>query len=688
MINFIRMSMGREPENLNSKAHYFFIDAMIGSDAIEPYYRVRNIPFYTMNDSALILSSREFSKSVLATFFILYMAYTGKKPGFGKVNLLLYISDKMDGNVQATMRTIKGLVKKSEFLSGAFEDTHFTDSRVRLIRHPSTTKEIRAYKKAIDAGKKLDEVPYRGQRTFTLQGIGSSGGRGPLALDEVLYTDNGKVTVKDIAVGDYVATPTGGFSRVKKKSEIFNNDMYELKYDDGRTLKVNESHINPVWSRENRYKQWTKSNMVTTELFEMFTSRKAGKYGKEQFATMIADPVEYSDKNFALDPYLLGVALGDGHLEHGKGLRIKGIDFHAEHYYERLKDKYDITKTVSFEDSGTRMIKLSVHGINNELKQLGIAGVAGENKFIPKEYLSGSVEQRRELLAGLLDTDGSCCVDKRSKASATTFANISKYLADGVVELARGLGYRASIGHKDRGDNRKRLYTVKISGTVNPFTLKYKADNFVPLSRNIGVVKLVSIKRIADEPSQCITLDDKNHEFLTTGYLTTHNSRDEDLARPDGAIFDDLIANERDAFSKATLDAIESTIEADVGKSLSGNKHFKIFIGTAYHENDPIYRRAGNGAAIPVVFPRAEKAPHGDVYDSEGNFVRGPMTKDEFISVWEDRHSFENQRREYAKAEMALKNGDPLPIRKTDQEYYVRVVSATDQLIGDQYIQF
>lgn len=343
VINFIRLSMGREPENLNSKAHYFFIDAMLGSEEIKPYYTVRGMDFDDMVGNALILSTREFSKSVLVTFFILYIAYTGKKKGFGRVNLLLYVSDRMEGNVKATMRTIKGLVKKSTFLSEAFEETYFTDANVRLIRHPRSPKEIKAFRKGIEEGKSLDQIMFRGQRTFTLQGVGSSGGRG---------------------------------------------------------------------------------------------------------------------------------------------------------------------------------------------------------------------------------------------------------------------------------------------------------------------------------------------------------SRDEDLARPDGVVFDDLIANERDAFSKAILESIESTITADVGSSLSGNKSFQIFIGTAYHTNDPIYKRAGNGTVLPVVFPRAEVAPHGDIYDKDGNLVKKALTKEEFISVWDDRHGFEKQRKAYREAEKALAAGDSKLIRTRNQEYYVRVVSASDRLIPEESIKF
>jgi hypothetical protein len=341
-MNFIRLCIGDEPENLNSIAHYFFVDCLFGSESVKPYFQVRGIDFDEIKNNVLILSTREFGKSIIVTYFILYMAAKGKKPGFGKVNFGVYVSDKMEGNVKTTMRTIEALYKGSEYLRSVFEWVHLTDSKCEFIRKPSTKTEIAQYNKHMASGGKIDEVPGRMKRKFAIQGIGSSGGRG---------------------------------------------------------------------------------------------------------------------------------------------------------------------------------------------------------------------------------------------------------------------------------------------------------------------------------------------------------SRD-DLDRPEFAIYDDMIGNEKDAFSKAYLDAIESTIESDVGSSLSGNGHFQILIGTAYHTKDPVYRRAEEGTWLPVVFPKAEVAPHGDIYDEDGKLIKKAITKEEFVSVWEDRHSFENQRKVYALAEKARDNGNPQKIKSIDQEYYVRVTSSHERLIQDSHIQW
>ena len=71
-----------------------------------------------------------------------------------------------------------------------------------------------------------------------------------------------------------------------------------------------------------------------------------------------------------------------------------------------------------------------------------------EDKFIPEEYLYGSIEQRLALLNGLLDTDGSIDAIK----GRISYYTISPMLKDNVIQLATELGYKVSCSidsHKD-----------------------------------------------------------------------------------------------------------------------------------------------------------------------------------------------------------------------------------------------
>jgi len=372
-IIFIRLVLGEEPENSNPKAHYFFADCVFEQPNVVPFFMVRNMDFYDMAGRIAILASREFSKSTIVTYLVMYMAAKGELPGFGKINYTLYISDSIRNGVETMMNTLSKVYAESVYLRSLFEDTRLIATEASFVRKPSTDKEVALYKEfVVKNGEKPENVPGRMKRTFTIKGVGAnSGTRGPLALNELLYTDSGVVTMKDIQVGD----------------EVFNDDMYEIVYSDGRKIKVNHSHINVVWFAKAKTGKYTKEHIITTDLISRFEN------GAKAY-TRYTDPIEYSEKLFKLEPYLLGVALGDGSFRKSrKGLQIAGMETHCEHYYNKLHKQYDVTKFYYNERSGQPMLRLAVHGITNELHEMGLEGTTGANKFIPQEYMYGSIAQ-------------------------------------------------------------------------------------------------------------------------------------------------------------------------------------------------------------------------------------------------------------------------------------------------------
>lgn len=175
--SFIRLALGEEPENANPLAHYFLIDTIFQQDNVEHYYNLRGIDYQKLKGQTAILCCREFSKSTLiGTFLPLFIAWKGKIPGYGKVNYGLYVGDSMRNNVKTTMNTIEKVFLESEWLLDQFEAYRFTDEVMELVRHPRTPKEIAEYQRAIDMGKKKDQVPGRSKRQFSMKGVGAQTG--------------------------------------------------------------------------------------------------------------------------------------------------------------------------------------------------------------------------------------------------------------------------------------------------------------------------------------------------------------------------------------------------------------------------------------------------------------------------------------------------------------------------------
>ncbi len=137
-------------------------------------------------------------------------------------------------------------------------------------------------------------------------------------------------------------------------------------------------------------------------------------------------------------------------------------------------------------------------------------------------------------------------------------------------------------------------------------------------------------------------------------------------------MFDDILPSEADASSDAILAKAESTIEADILPGMNNNNNFSIMIGTPYSKKDSVYRRVELGTWLPIVFPRANGFP---------------VDKDKFVSVWPDRHSWKNCSRDYNRALKSKEVGDNGPIRKLNQEHYLRISSSEDRLLSDSFLQ-
>ena len=170
--SFIRLALGEEPENANPLAHYFLIDTIFQQPNVEFYYKARGIDYNELKGRTAILCCREFSKSTLiGTFLPLFIAWKGEIPEYGKVNYGLYIGDSMRNNVKTTMNTIEKVFLESEWLLDQFESYRFTDEVVELVRHPRTKREIAEYQRAMELGKKKEQVPGRSKRTFSMKGV-------------------------------------------------------------------------------------------------------------------------------------------------------------------------------------------------------------------------------------------------------------------------------------------------------------------------------------------------------------------------------------------------------------------------------------------------------------------------------------------------------------------------------------
>lgn len=334
-----------------------------------------------------------------------------------------------------------------------------------------------------------------------------------LALDEVVYTSEGTKTIADVVVGDVVYGEDGLPTKVVGKSPVFNKPMYRITLEDGRSIKVCEDHINTVIHQRQkrvngkRVNYLDRRDLTTKELLnlKLTTTRSVtdkNPLGKENRVWIpLCSPIQYPAKDLPVDPYTLGLLLGDGSLQSSARLHASAedMDFYVQHIPYKLGKR-------SF--NGCDYI--GVLGVGKLLKQMGVA-VHGNFKYIPEEYLIGSVSQRLEVLRGLMDTDGTI-----STAGAASYCTNSVRLANDVISLVQSLGgiaYYSRIGI---------AYRVNIQLNQDIFKLPRKRER-QNLNSKVKVA-ITSVERIADEPSQCIAVDNLSKTFVTSNYVVTHNS--------------------------------------------------------------------------------------------------------------------------------------------------------------------
>lgn len=343
-----------------------------------------------------------------------------------------------------------------------------------------------------------------------------------------IVTPIGKRKIGDIKVGDYLFGKNGKRTKVLNVFPQGKIPVYKITFSDNTSTLCCENHNWLVFGQATKRKPKIKT---TKELLE-YGFRKEGRPGFN-FQIPFCEPIEYSKRKFEIDPYVLGVLLGDGSL-HKSVIDIANKDcddYIMKKVEKRLPQEYVLSKKFSESCSHYHIVQKNYDnkkGLSfaKKIKKIGL-NVTSYDKFIPEEYFYGSVEQRLELLRGLMDTDGSC-VERvtKKKTSTTMFSTVSYQLAKDISFLVRSLGGRAKISCYDRTKTKKNCnyceYNVHINLLLNPFSLPRKVEKFVPHKWTKSIINIEKMNY--EEECTCFQVDSDDHLYLTNDFIVTHNS--------------------------------------------------------------------------------------------------------------------------------------------------------------------
>lgn len=240
--------------------------------------------------------------------------------------------------------------------------------------------------------------------------------------------------------------------------------------------------------------------------------------------------VNWKHQDVSLDPYILGLWLGDG-MSNGYAYSCDGAnDEEIINYITKWGKSNDAQITKSLSDKYT----YHVSSIQN-YKMTGCAPLKKlldeynlvNNKHIPIEYLVNSKEIRLKVLAGIIDSDGYVHQDGTIEISQST---IHKKLADDIVYLSRSLGFYTKVSDKITNYKYKhsgelaKAYRIKISGNTDiiPTILPRKKCKSVNKYNNVNSTGYINVKIINNENYVGIGIDG-NHRFVINDFTVTHN---------------------------------------------------------------------------------------------------------------------------------------------------------------------
>jgi hypothetical protein len=151
------------------------------------------------------------------------------------------------------------------------------------------------------------------------------------------------------------------------------------------------------------------------------------------------------------------------------------------------------------------------------------------DKFIPSDYLHSSIEDRIELLQGLIDTDGSVSNDGEVEYTTTSYQ-----LKEDIKFLVESLGgYCSSIKerktkyiYKEEVKEGKLSYRLKIilPNTITPCKLKRKLNKVSSYTKYLPIRNIVEAVYIGEVEAQCIEVEDNSHLYITDNFIVTHNT--------------------------------------------------------------------------------------------------------------------------------------------------------------------
>jgi phosphate starvation-inducible PhoH-like protein len=353
-----------------------------------------------------------------------------------------------------------------------------------------------------------------------------------------VLTPSGFRPIGALRVGDLVIGSGGQPTPVIGVYPQGRKPVFRLGAQDGASTLCCADHLWHVFTASDRRRGKPGRVLQTREMMGRLRS-----FHQHRFELpVLSAPAEFAPREVPIDPYALGLLLGDGclsanttptftttdpELVEALESSLDGIELHA-------KSRLDYTLR---HVHGRRGGMIVANPVTVALRELGLAGTRSDTKFIPEPYLHNSPEVRVGVLQGLLDADGGP-VTQSGRTCRIQYTTCSVTLRDDVVYLVRSLG---GVAYWRRREARGRppgfangrpvehrsdafVLDIRLPAGIEPFRLERKRARYECDGGGRPMRFIDSIELERETQTACIQVAAADSLYVTEDFLVTHNT--------------------------------------------------------------------------------------------------------------------------------------------------------------------
>jgi phosphate starvation-inducible PhoH-like protein len=356
-------------------------------------------------------------------------------------------------------------------------------------------------------------------------------------VDTRVLTPVGFRPIGDLRVGDFVMGSDGWPTPVLGVHPQGRKKVYRVTAQDGASTLACAEHLWSVTTRADKRRGKPAHVLRTQDMMG-----RLGAAHHHRYELPVTAPVEFVPQDVPIDPYALGVLLGDGCLTTTTTPAFCTGDPELAHALDEALPEIELRRT-----SGVDHVLRHVHGgrgglriadpITVALRAMGLAGTRSTTTFVPEAYLINSSAVRLAVLQGLLDTDGGP-VRQRGRTCRVQYTTCSDRLRDDVLFLVRSLGgvahhrTRPAQGRPPGGTPQRpvehrhdaHVIDIRMPAGVMPFRLARKQQAYDRDAGGRPMRFVHAIEPAGEAECVCISVAAADSLYITEDFLVTHNT--------------------------------------------------------------------------------------------------------------------------------------------------------------------